>query len=210
MKLRAGLLLLGALVVGCGRLPQAPLVAQAIAPQAQARQAKLEAQLRPMVVRGFQQIFTTYDRQPQDAQLSFLEFGKVVTWEWFDEHDVNDDDLLTMGEWLTAGELQRQVQGIVLTGSSLVRKADRNGDGLLSQAEYLAHTAFEVDPTPWLAGPADPQVKASYFQRHANAEGLLGAESGALMVGALLAYGYYLDEADARKALAWPAPPPRF
>lgn len=205
MKRWAGLLALGVLAAGCARLPQAPLP-RAAAPLAQARSAGLMPTLQAMVQRGFHQIFRTYDRQPQDGQLSFVEFGKVVTWDWFDEHDANDDDLLEMAEWLTPGELQRQVQGIVRTGQSLVQKADRNGDGLLNQAEYLAHTAFEVDPTPWLAVPADPQVKTTYFQRHAKAQGLLNAEACALMVGELLADGYYLDEANARRALAWPAP----
>lgn len=169
-------------------------------------QAPLAEELAARVREGFAQIFRTYDRQPADGHLSFLEFGKVVTWEWFDAHDANDDELLVMEEWLTAQELQAQVQGIVATGAALVAKADRNGDGRMSLPEFEAHQAFEIDPTPWLAGPPDPQVRRTFHQRFA-AQGLLDGPGAARMVGALLAQGYYLDEAGAR---AWPRLTPPF
>lgn len=162
----------------------------------------LDRELADRVRQGFGQIFRTYDRQPTDDRLSFLEFGKVVTWEWFDERDANDDDLLALDEWLTPQELQRQVQGMKQSGASLVRKADRNGDGGMSLPEFEAHRAFEIDPTPWLAGPPDPQVRQSFHRLFAK-DGLVDAVGAARMVGALLAQGYYLDEAEAR---LWPKP----
>lgn len=204
---RWALALAAVCLVGCAgpARPWAPLVAPK-ASVVYARSQGMSKQLEPLVTRGFHQIFNTYDRQPKDAQLSFLEFGKVVIWEWFDEHDANDDDLLVMGEWLTPGEMQRQVAGIVFTGQDLVKRADRNADGALNLDEYLAHKAFEVDPTPWLAAPADPQVKRSYFLRNADAQGLLKAEAAAMMAGHLLADGYYLDDAEARGPSPWPHP----
>ncbi|MDB5100105.1 MAG: hypothetical protein JWM80_4526 [Cyanobacteria bacterium RYN_339] len=146
------------------------------------------------VVTGFRQIFKTYDVQPKDDKLSFREFGHVVSREWFQQHDTNHDGAILFDEWLTPAELESQVADIQAAGQDLVAKADRDGDHLLTQAEYLAYETFEVDATPWLAGPVDAQIKAHGFQRHANAGGLLGAPAAAEMVGELLALGYYLDD----------------
>lgn len=181
--------LLAALVTGCAHAPGTATVRVAQHPVAKADDVLVQD-----VRTGFKQIFVTYDREPQDQKLSYREFGHVVTRDWFQQHDTNHDGFIPLDEWLTAAELASQVADIKASGKDLVARADRNGDHLLDQQEFLAYDTFEVDATPWLAAPADAQIKPHAFQQYAGEAGLLGTDAAAFMIGDLLARGYYLDD----------------
>lgn len=145
---------------------------------------------------GIARIFTTYDEAPRDGRLSFAEFGRVVTRDWFDTRDANGDGYVLLDEWLTPAEVDRQIAEIRGRASSLVARADRNGDRRLSREEFLGYEAFIVEPTPWLFEPADPRIKETAFQRHAPEGGQLDAERTAFLVGDLLEQGYWLEDAN--------------
>lgn len=176
------------LLAGCGAAP----LATSVRGQAPVLRANDDT-LRQDVVRGFNQIFKTYDDAPRDGRLSFAEFGRVVTRDWFDAHDGNGDGAIVMDEWLTPAELGYQLKAIARSAAYVVEKADRNADRKLSLDEFVGYAEFEVDPTPWLAEPANPNVKADGFKRYAVA-GLLDADRAALLFGNMLARGYYLDD----------------
>lgn len=190
MKIKLALLAL-TLLAGCATAPAGVRAPAARMAAASAR--SLDAELRNDVLVGFKQIYKTYDQAPADGQLDFGEFGHVVTWEWFDAHDANGDGFVQFDEWHTPAEADAQVKAILAAGAYHVKAADQDQDGVLTLAEHLARTELEIDPTPWLNGAADPEIRTSAFKRFAPA-GKLDAPNAARMVGALLAQGYYLDD----------------
>ena len=169
-------------------------------PQAIARQAQPAAALARTtalhkdVVAGMTRIFERYDDAPKDGRASYAEFGRVVTREWFDAHDPDGDGFMRLEDWMTPDEIDYQIAAIQGMATRLLGRADRNADGRLTLAELQADRDLEIDPTPWLAGPADPQVKATAFARFADAQGLLTGDAAALLIGALLAQGYYVSD----------------
>ena len=189
MKQALFLVLTTALLAGCGAVGHP---AAMVRPASHAA-VKADDALAQDVQHGFRQIFVTYDKAPKDDKLSYGEFGHVVTREWFQQHDTNHDGVILFDEWLTPAELASQVADIRQTGQGLVKQADKDGDGLMTLGEYQAVT-FEIDATPWLAGPADGNIKADAFRKFAGTDGRMGAEQAAAMIGDLLAYGYYLDD----------------
>jgi hypothetical protein len=182
------------LLTGCGASHVA--VSPAARAQVAAGTRAQDNELSQDVVKGYTQIFKTYDVSPKDGRLSLAEFSHVVTREWFVAHDTNHDHFIPLDEWLTPSELRGQIEAITSAGNDLVAHADKNGDHKLSLAEYLGYDNFEIDPTPWLDGPADAQIKTDDFNRFADAAGQLEGASAARMIGALLAKGYYLDSND--------------
>jgi hypothetical protein len=193
-----------ALLSGCGHSPAAVSASSRslTAPHAKA----LDGELAQDVTKGFTQIFKTYDVQPKDGRLSYQEFSHVVTREWFDLHDTNHDHFIPLAEWLTSAELSAQVEAIASSGNDLVAHADKDGDHKLSLSEYLAYDNFVVDPTPWLDGPADAQIKPDDFKKFADAAGQIDGGQAARMVGALLAQGYYLDSNDQQMTRRFASP----
>jgi hypothetical protein len=196
-RFAAGILAL-TLLSGCGAgtLSPAPVVKQG----ASARAKASPEVLKQYVVTGISQIFNTYDRSPRDGRVAFAEFKFVVAKDWFEAHDVDGDGFMVLDEWLTPDEIAYQVKSIVGAGANLVTQADRDQDRQLSLDEYLAYDVFTVEPTPWLNGAPDADVKANRFKRHAGPEARLNADEAASMIGDLLAQGYYLDD-EARHAL---------
>lgn len=192
--LAAAPLLTTLLITACSPPPASPAGGSrpALAPQALAR---TEA-LRQDVVTGMTRIFDRYDDAPRDGRVSFAEFGHVVIREWFDAHDPDGDGFMRLADWMTPEEITWQVAAIQGMAGRLLARADRDGDGRLTAAEWQADRDLEIDPTPWLAGAPDPAVKATAFARHADAAGRLSAEAAASLIGALLAEGYYVSDPD--------------
>ncbi len=152
--------------------------------------------LRQDVITGMTRIFERYDDAPRDGRVSFTEFGRVVTREWFEAHDPDGDGFMKLADWMTPEEIAWQIGAIQAMAGRLIARADRDGDARLTAVEWLADQDLEIDPTPWLAGPPDPAVEANAFARHADATGALSAEAAALMIGALMAEGYYVSDPD--------------
>lgn len=187
--------IMASLLLPACSLPPSPLEAGARQAQAPQTLGRNEA-LRQDVITGMTRIFERYDDAPRDARLSFAEFGRVVTREWFDAHDPDGDGFMKLTDWMTPEEIVWQIGAIQGMAGRLVARADRDGDARLSAAEWQADRDLEIDPTPWLAGAPDPAVKATAFARHADAAGSLTAEAAALMIGALMAEGYYVSDPD--------------
>lgn len=155
--------------------------------------------LRPLVIAGMTRIFERYDDAPRDGQASFAEFGRVVTREWFDAHDPDGDGFMRLADWMTPDEVTWQIGAIRAMAARLVARADRDGDDRLALAEFQADRDLEIDPTPWLAGPADPAVKATAFARHADATGRVDADAAAVLIGELMAEGYYVSDPESAR-----------
>lgn len=198
MKTVAALLLGTLLISGCGHAVTgtAPVRAAGVS-----RVADVDGVFQADVTRGFTLIFNAYDQQPKDGKLSFAEFGHVVDREWFTAHDTNHDGFIPLTEWLTPAEMASQVADLKASGPELLKRADKNHDGTLTLPEFLADV-LEVDATPWLAGPADKAIKADAFKRFMEADGTMSADRISVMLGDLLAQGYYLDDGTAGLKLA--------
>ncbi len=200
MRRLAPALLVLTLLAGCAAAPAAVRPAASRAAAGVAARA-LGDDLRKNVLDGFRQIFKTYDQAPTDDRLGFNEFGHVVVREWFDAHDADGDGFIVFAEWHTPAEAEAQIAAIVAAGRYHVKVADKDADGALSLDEHLARTELEIDATPWLAGTADPDIRANAFKRFATG-GKLSVDGATRMIGALLAQGYYVD--DGRNVpLAW-------
>lgn len=186
-------------LAACAQPPSSPVARPAAAVAARS----VSEALRPHVVTGMTRIFDRYDDAPKDGKASFAEFGRVVTREWFDAHDPDGDGFMRLEDWMTPDEVAWQIGAIRAMAARLVARADRDGDGRLALAEFQADRDLEIEPTPWLAGPADPAVKATAFARHAGATGRVDADAAALLVGELMAEGYYVsDPGSARRGPA--------
>ena len=176
--LASALLLATGLLAACSPAPALPQAAL-VPGQAPLARARAEV-LRQHVVTGMTRIFERYDDGPRDGRVSYQEFGRVVTREWFEAHDPDGDGFMRLADWMTPPEIAWQIGAIQGMAGRLVARADRDGDARLTAAEWQADQDLEIDPTPWLAGPPDPVVKASAFARHADAAGELSAEAAAL------------------------------
>ena len=185
-------LLLLTLLAGCTTAPAAVRPAGLRATAGVTARA-LNDDLRKNVLDGFRQIFKTYDQAPKDGRLDFNEFGRVVARGWFEDHDADGDGFIVFEEWHTPAEAEAQMAAIAAAGKYHVQVADKDGDGSLSLTEHLARISLGIDPTPWLAGVADPDIRANAFKRFAPG-GKLAGDAAARMIGALLAQGYYVDD----------------